>query len=319
MSLTFPRSLACLELRPFSAVLLGVYALLAWAGMGLTGVVVHAAWFTLLLTRSGRQAVLVASVILGAVGLMGCATGTRVTGAPIAGAVLALFTASAWLAARGIDYLESTWHGQATESRVRRVLDGLTAAAPTSRVVRHGVLLRNGRSLTEIDHVLITERGIVVIETKGYVGHIAFEADTNRWWRTKRGGGAEEIEDPLAQNDRHVRAVRRLFPAVAVFSLVVMPRAVLDWSVPSGVVTLSQLRRNLDDWIADRTPPLDVAFISRRLEQEDRASPEDRRAHLNWLQHVHRQRIHPLLQRRLAAFAGTLYFGIPGLLVMSLR
>lgn len=318
MPLTCP-SLSCLELRPFSALLVGVYAVVAWAGMGLSGVVVHTLWFALLLSRRGRAMVLVASVIVGVVGLTGCATRSGVATVLMATAIVTFLAAGAWLAAHGIDYLESTWHGQAMESQVRRVLDGLAASAPTATAVQHGVLLRNGRSFTEIDHVLLTGCGIVVIETKGYVGRIVFNPESGRWSRTKGRGEPEEIEDPLAQNDRHVQAIRRLFPEAPIFSLVVMPRAILESCVPAGVVTLSDLRRSFEDWIAPTKAAFEVGVLQQRLAQQDRSSPENRRAHLNWLHHVRQQGIHPLLQRRLATFAGTLYFGLPGLLMIWLH
>jgi nuclease-like protein len=305
---------AGLKLRTLSAALVAVHALAGLAGLGFVGALVHAAWFGLLLSRKGRSVLLVVTVTLAFAGLVGCAVGSDFTA--ICSMGLAILAVCAWLAVRGVDELESVWHGHATEAAVRAALERVAARLRPRGRVRNAVLLRSGRNFTEIDHVVISAAGILVIETKGYAGRIDFDPGTGRWWRTRRGDQVEEIDSPLVQNEGHVRAIRRLFPDVPVFSLIVMPQAELGDSVPEGVVGLNELSRDAPGWIGLKGGCFDVAALVQRLDRADEASPSNRRAHFEWLHRLRGFGPHPLWQARRVAVAATLYFGVPNLVLI---
>lgn len=100
--------------------------------------------------------------------------------------------------------------------------------------------LRGGRT-AEIDILLISAKGVVAIEVKGFGGAITGSAVRWEWTRTrreKRSGGIERLKfyNPVRQSDDHLRVVSRYLrvPLASCHGLVVFSdRAVLKKVPPS--------------------------------------------------------------------------------------
>lgn len=78
-------------------------------------------------------------------------------------------------------------------------------------------------STTQIDHVLVSEYGIFVIETKNIKGWIFGSPESDKWTQSIYGN-KKQFQNPLKQNYRHVRCLReylgideRLFRPVVFF------------------------------------------------------------------------------------------------------
>jgi len=71
----------------------------------------------------------------------------------------------------------------------------------------HDVILRDGRGLTQVDHLVRLPGGIAVLETKTYAGFITGGVHGKRWTQ-HLPGARSEFQNPLLQNYRHVEAVR---------------------------------------------------------------------------------------------------------------
>ena len=75
----------------------------------------------------------------------------------------------------------------------------------------HDVVLRNGRGLTQVDHLVRLPDGIAVIETKALGGTVTGGVRDRHWVQHLREGAVRTaFQNPLLQNHRHVRAVREL-------------------------------------------------------------------------------------------------------------
>jgi hypothetical protein len=89
-------------------------------------------------------------------------------------------------------------------------------------VLMNNVTLPTQEGTTQIDHVLVADVGIFVIETKHYSGWIFGQPDDMRWtqviYRTKN-----RFQNPIRQNYRHAKALQALFTlsADAFFPVVV--------------------------------------------------------------------------------------------------
>ena len=74
----------------------------------------------------------------------------------------------------------------------------------------NNVTLQTGEGTTQIDHVLVADTGIFVIETKHYSGWIFGEPHGDRWtqviYRKK-----SRFQNPIRQNFGHVKALQLLF------------------------------------------------------------------------------------------------------------
>jgi hypothetical protein len=72
------------------------------------------------------------------------------------------------------------------------------------------VLSDRGRSV-EIDHLVRAPDGIIVIETKTLSGVVSGDPDAEFWVQSSRSG-TRKFMNPLAQNARHMSALRMLIP-----------------------------------------------------------------------------------------------------------
>jgi len=70
----------------------------------------------------------------------------------------------------------------------------------------NNITLQTGNGTTQIDHIVVSKFGIFVIEAKNIDGWIFGDARSPRWTVSKPGRKFQ-IQNPLHQNYRHVKAV----------------------------------------------------------------------------------------------------------------
>lgn len=154
----------------------------------------------------------------------------------------------------------------------------------------------NGKT-TQIDHVVISQYGIFVIETKNYKGWITGTENSQYWTQTiyKR---KEKLYNPLWQNKGHVNALKallsefgnaRYFPIVA-FS----GRATLKVKVSSDVIYLSNLNKTIKKYKQPVLTHSDVKNIIKKLSHNNLQDKDARKEHVKTLQnekHIRNQKI----------------------------
>ncbi|PFJ05273.1 hypothetical protein COD67_10000 [Bacillus cereus] len=96
------------------------------------------------------------------------------------------------------------WEGKAGEKLVKRILSKLE---PKSYYVLHNVTVYTEYGdTTQIDHIVIAETGVFVIETKNYEGWIYGDEKSARWtqgiFRKK-----SSFQNPFRQNYKHIKAI----------------------------------------------------------------------------------------------------------------
>lgn len=103
------------------------------------------------------------------------------------------------------------------------------------------ITLPLGQGTTQIDHVLVSRFGVFVIETKDYKGWIFANANHANWTQVLFKQKFK-FQNPIFQNQMHVRAVRELLdflPPEAVKSVVIFAgEAEFKTRLPEGVFTL---------------------------------------------------------------------------------
>lgn len=185
--------------------------------------------------------------------------------------------------------LQSAWFkGRRGEALVRRTL--AQALPPPSYSALHDVLLPTAQGTTQIDHVVISVYGVLVVETKHMRGWIFGGAQQAQWTQSfpRR---KFKFQNPLRQNYRHVKALEAALgvPAVALHSVVVFTGdCTLKTSMPPQVHTLGTLPAYVQGL---RTPVLtreQVAQACARLEALRLPSNwRTRRAHVQQLRARH--------------------------------
>ena len=122
---------------------------------------------------------------------------------------------------------------------------------------------------TQIDHVLISTKGVFVLETKDYSGWI-FANEKSRQWTQVIYRVKNRFQNPIHQNYKHVKVIQDLLdflPKEHVHSLVVFSgSAVFKSDMPKGVVYLDQLTNYMGRFQDDVISLNRVEFCVGRLE-----------------------------------------------------
>jgi predicted RNA-binding Zn-ribbon protein involved in translation (DUF1610 family) len=92
--------------------------------------------------------------------------------------------------------------------------------------VINNIVLKTGERTTQIDHIVISDFGVFVIETKNYKGWIVGNENSEYWTQVlfKR---KEKLYNPIRQNLGHIWALKsclREYPDVEYKSIIVFPR-----------------------------------------------------------------------------------------------
>ena len=151
-------------------------------------------------------------------------------------------------------------------------------------VLLNNVTLQTERGTTQIDHIVVADTGVFVIETKHYKGWILGRPDDSHWTQIiykKRS----KFQNPLHQNYGHVKAVQSLFslPGEAFFPIVVFSgSAELKTDLGPTVLRLD----GLVSYLSSERPVLfderKMAYVVGRIEMKRmRRSLETDEYHIN--------------------------------------
>jgi len=168
--------------------------------------------------------------------------------------------------------------GRGGERAVRQALARLRLPA------LHDVVLADALGHTQVDHLVRTSQGIVVIETKTFAGWITGTLYGAHWTQHLAGGRIRHrFQNPVRQNHRHCKAVEAAISGlmVPVQGLIVSAgRArfcpALE-PVPIQVTALGHLTR-VTPWVA-RVDAGELAAAWARLDDLARRTPQLRRLH----------------------------------------
>ncbi len=142
-------------------------------------------------------------------------------------------------------------YGAKCEKKVAKVLSRLRGG---DFEVVNDILFSTGREgrTVQIDHIVVSTRGIFIIETKGHRGHIVGNENA-QYWEQKFMMSAKSFYNPLLQNDGHLRALRRRLPGIAAelfFTAVVFTDA---WRIDIAADDIVEHRKMLPDRHVRRT------------------------------------------------------------------
>lgn len=154
--------------------------------------------------------------------------------------------------------------------------------------ILNDVIIPDGNGgLTQLDHVILTGYGLLVVETKNYDGLI-FGRERDRQWTQRLGRQSFRFHNPLHQNYGHIQALKALVPRVPVLGRVVFAgSAKFPKGLPNGVSTLRTLA---DDFAKMADCAMDRSILEaawQRLISEARQDKAARQAHLEQLQAKH--------------------------------
>lgn len=171
--------------------------------------------------------------------------------------------------------------GRIGEHRVANILGRL----PKDRyqVINDLLLRTSSGNTTQIDHVVISQYGIFVIETKFYKGWI-FGGENSEYWTQNIYGHKYSLRNPIHQNQGHIRALKHLlkdFGDIPFISIVAFSRQCrLGVNASTPVIYWNQIPRIINQFRDKHLNPTQVISIHNHLIESNRDSKESRKEHI---------------------------------------
>jgi hypothetical protein len=103
-------------------------------------------------------------------------------------------------------YYSADSKGERGEIEIRGILKKLPE---NEYITVNDVVLRSGKGVTQIDHVVVSVYGIFVIETKNYRGFITGSDRADSWYR-HYNKKKYSFHSPIRQNYAHIKALQEL-------------------------------------------------------------------------------------------------------------
>ena len=111
----------------------------------------------------------------------------------------------------GVFTMVVLWLGSARQKGRRgekRVFNILSKSLPDGFIVLNDIYLPlPDGTTTQIDHIVVSQYGVFVIETKNYSGRIFANARDDEWTETFPGRKGYRFPNPINQNRHHIRVL----------------------------------------------------------------------------------------------------------------
>lgn len=200
-----------------------------------------------------------------------------------------------WHKGRGVDFgsigfpsVEYVSKGEYGEYAVTSVLEKL----PEVYRVFNDVYLENKGHSSQIDHVVISQYGVFVIETKNYSGDVYGSEKAERWTQYLNGEGYE-FRNPILQNRSHELAIKNtlhIAPSSIIPVVVFLGGADLHCNTTSAVLYAVQLREYILNHQTIAFTPDGVERLAKKLNESIVTDPNRRINHVrNIRQNIDRQ------------------------------
>lgn len=140
-----------------------------------------------------------------------------------------------------------------------------------AHVLNNITLRLNDGSTTQVDHILVSTKGVFVIETKHYSGWI-FANPSSKVWTKIIYKLKYKFQNPIFQNNLHVRAVQRLLTFLNpkhIHNIIVFTGdAEFKTAMPDNVFYMDELLEEIEQYPDNALSLNRVQFCVGRLEYE---------------------------------------------------
>ena len=180
------------------------------------------------------------------------------------------------IARRKTVYIDEGDYG---ELRVAQILSQL----PDEYHVFNDVYLETHGRSSQIDHVVISQYGVFVIETKNYSGAVYGSENAEQWTQYLKGDGYE-FRNPIKQNQSHVWAIKdtlHIAPSSIIPIVVFLNGVDLCCNTTSAVLYTGQLRNYI---LSHKTISFTidgVSRLSRKLSESIVEDPDRKKKHIH--------------------------------------
>ena len=189
--------------------------------------------------------------------------------------------------------------GKEGERSVYRVLKKLKKYG---EILLNDIMITYPKGSTQIDHILITSFGIIVIETKNYSGVVYGYGNSTYWKEFFPNGKEYKFYNPVKQNEGHITVLKNLiyhenkkYSNIPFFSVIVyVGKAQLKLKEvhTAYVVKISELGGLIKDFRHNKRKVLtqnDIIEIGKILKEHNTKNPLERQMHIYriHIRHLH--------------------------------
>ncbi|PFJ86247.1 hypothetical protein COJ11_28855 [Bacillus cereus] len=178
------------------------------------------------------------------------------------------------------------WKGKAGEKLAKRILSKLD---PKSYFVLHNVTVYTEfGDTTQIDHIVIAETGVFVVETKNYEGWIYGSEKAARWtqgiFRKK-----SSFQNPFRQNYKHIKAIEWVMEqqlpciSIAAFHPKCSLKRVNVHSKDKHVLYYNDLKSCIESYTEMRLTNDEVQHIYQTISRENITDKDIKKEHVKYL------------------------------------
>ncbi len=150
----------------------------------------------------------------------------------------------------------------------------------TSKFLMNLQLPVDSEKTTEVDMLLIHDTGIYVFEIKHYKGTIYGKEDEEKWVQYFRTAKNNSFRNPVKQNEYHINVLKKLYPNVPVFSVVVFTNSEsvlrINRNQSSAICKLTNLKKEIGYTLFSAPKTLDEDKIDSIFKELEKYSPLDK-------------------------------------------
>jgi hypothetical protein len=159
----------------------------------------------------------------------------------------------------------------------------LSRLDPTKYKIINNIMLQVDNRTTQIDHVVTSNYGIFVIETKNYQGWITGSEHDDNWIQVIYNR-KEKLHNPIKQNYGHIQALKGVlgeYPDVNYISIIAFTtKADLKVKVSTDVVYTVKLPETIREYSTETISDLVKEQIFEKLRSLNIDKKENRKAHV---------------------------------------
>ncbi len=167
--------------------------------------------------------------------------------------------------------------GEKTISAILLLLD------KTEYKVINNIVLKSGAGTTQIDHLIISDFGIFVIETKNFKGWI-FGGENSEYWQQVIFKSKIKFYNPIRQNHRHINTLKtclKEYPNLKYKSIIVFStRATIKVNTSTDVIYSNQLLPFIKNYQEKNLSKDDKEIIFQKIKSDNLINTFDKQKHI---------------------------------------
>jgi len=182
----------------------------------------------------------------------------------------------------------ATGYGDAAEERMARLFENRYGTHRTMS----DVFIKSGSKLAQIDHIVVTKKVVLVVETKSHRGLIVTDSGDDNVWIQKMPAKTVKFYNPVRQNNTHCRLVREILNRNGLRDVPLVGLVVFDakdthfTKLVHNVVRSDRLPILLDKLDAQKLPNIPVSSAVHIIGTLEQNCEDDRTAQRQYISQI---------------------------------